>query len=205
MLDPLRGAALNGIGAGFIHRLAAGNIAGDFRIAHLCKSYAGNIRARELRSGGRTDRDPGADLMGAPAELPEHGAGIRLIGRLAEDFPLHGDQGIGRQNPAAGMRTAGGFGLAAAELGHRLRRGEGNAFIHIRGKDFKGDSGSPQQLPAAGGSGSQNQGFHGHAPPWVECNQNIISHLVKRVKPRFLTRHGKGNYNNIVFSREGEA
>ena len=59
---------------------------------------------------GSNDADAGCDLVRAPRELVEHGAGFVLVCRLTQNLVIEGNDGVGRDGQLIGLGVLGGNG-----------------------------------------------------------------------------------------------
>jgi hypothetical protein len=95
--NPTGGATLDGIGSGFVHGLAGGDIGGDFFIGEGEESDGGGFGGDFSVCGG-DDGDAGDDTVGAAGEKAEHTGGVGGVFWLAEDVVVEGDGGIGTED-----------------------------------------------------------------------------------------------------------
>lgn len=106
--NPAGRAALDGVGAGFVHRLFGGNVSGD----------AGVREGEEVDGGGlvggaggvRSDEsDAGEDFVDAAGEEAQHAGSVIGVYGLAEDVAVEGDGGVGAQDGQAGVAEGRGI------------------------------------------------------------------------------------------------
>ena len=95
--NPARGAALNGVGSGFVHRLTRGNVIVDLLLRkrqELDACGLGGDQGLSVRSLTRNDGHAGHHVMGSSGELSQHPCGI--VGRLwlAQNAPVDDYGGI---------------------------------------------------------------------------------------------------------------
>ena len=109
--------ALDAVGAGFVHGLARGDVALNLLVGELIERHVGHIDKRQALGGvrgcgvsGSNDADAGCDLVRAPRELVEHGAGFVLVCRLTQNLAIEGDDGVGRNGQLTGIGVLGGNG-----------------------------------------------------------------------------------------------
>src|ERR1700737_894713 len=108
------GAALNGVGAGFVVGFVGGKVAGDFFVIELGEmDVSGFDESAAFGVGKANESDAREDGVRAAGKFFEHVAGVVGGARLAEDVAVEGDLGIGadddgRANGAGGDEF--GFG-----------------------------------------------------------------------------------------------
>lgn len=73
--NPARGAALDGIGAGFVHGLAGGDVGGNFGVGEGEEADGGDFGG-DFGAGGGDEGDAGDDVVGAAGEEAEHAGGV---------------------------------------------------------------------------------------------------------------------------------
>jgi len=108
--NPAGGTALDGVGAGFVHGLAGGDVGGDFLVGEGEEGDAGDFGGY-LGAGGGDDGYAGDDAVGAAGEQTEHAGGVGWVFGFAEDVVVEGDGGVGAQDGKAlgiGVRVCGG-------------------------------------------------------------------------------------------------
>ena len=92
--NPAGGAALDGVGSGFVHGLAGGDVDGDLLFGERAEGDGGGFGG-DLGGGCGDKGDAGDDLMGAGGEETQHAGGVGGIGRFAEDVVVKCDDGVG--------------------------------------------------------------------------------------------------------------
>src|SRR3954453_1257024 len=91
---PPAGATLNGVGPGFVERLAGGHILVYLLFGERDKADKCNFRgALALSSPGQTK--PGDDLMSLAGEQAQHAGGVDCILRLTEDLFVDKHDSVG--------------------------------------------------------------------------------------------------------------
>ena len=122
--DVASGATLDGVGAGFVERLAGGKIGGNFFAGERMEMDQRGFDEFDVRGVRKTDeRDASQDGVRAARELFEHVASV--IGRtgLAQDFAVQGDSGIGGDDDGGAYGTCGDqFGFSVGEAQHHVIR-----------------------------------------------------------------------------------
>jgi hypothetical protein len=169
------GAALDGVGAGFVKGLVGGEVAEDFFVGELGEVDEGGFdEGAALGVGEADESDAGEDRVGAAGELFE--GAVSVVGRVrfAEDAAFESDDGVSCEDDG-GTDGAGGdeFGFGVGEaLDVFLRRfaGEGS-FVDGGGEDGEGNGSAVENFGAAWGGGGEDE-FHGSEPcsvardPW---------------------------------------
>ncbi len=116
--DVAAGAALNGVGAGFVVGLFGGEVTRDFFGGEL-----GEMDERGFDEGAALgvreadERDAGYDGVGAAGEIFEHVAGVVGGAGLAEDVAFESDDGVGGDDDGGAGGASGdefGFGVGEA-------------------------------------------------------------------------------------------
>jgi hypothetical protein len=129
---------LDGVGGGFVQRIASGNIGGDFRIGIVAHQYAGGDGDSEVRSWLHPHQDQASpDAMPSMAQGGQHGRGFSRVAWLAQDAISQGHDGIGGDNRPVRMSggTVSSTSLAMTVNGaprsdsNSRRRGEAEARI----------------------------------------------------------------------------
>ena len=147
--------ALDAVGAGLVHGLPGGDILADLLV---CQGPEGHLGLLHLGEDlvPPADRDPGANLVGAPGQGGQHGAGLLLPFGLSQDFPVPDHHGVRPDDQGLRVHLPGDpAGLLPGENLHQvpgipaLERG----FVNLRRLCGKFQSHLPQQLTAAGGLG----------------------------------------------------
>jgi len=92
--DPAGGAALDGVGAGFVQGLAGGDVGCDFFVREG-KEFDGGDFGGYFSGLGGDDGDAGDDAVGAAGEKTQHAGGVGGVRGLAEDVVVEGDGGVG--------------------------------------------------------------------------------------------------------------
>jgi len=151
------GAALDGVGPGFVIRFSAGEIARNFFFGEDGEVDQRGLDEVELLCVGKADEgDAGDDGMGAAGESFEHVAGVVGGTRLAEDAAFEGDDRVGGDDDG-GADGAGGdqLGLGSGKaLDEVVRSFAGiRCFVDGGGEDRERDSGGAKNLCAAERSG----------------------------------------------------
>jgi hypothetical protein len=95
--NPTSGTTLDGIGSGFVHGFAGGDIGGDFFVGEGEESDGGGFGGDFSVCGG-DDGDAGDDAMGAAGEKTEHTGGVGGVFGLAEDVIVEGYGGVGAED-----------------------------------------------------------------------------------------------------------
>src|SRR5476649_1809544 len=97
--DERTGVALDAVGAGFVHGLAAGHVTLDLDRVERAKTYCGR-RQRGLHALAVFERHAREHLVLPARQAPEKICGLGLIRRGAEDFVADAYSGVGRQHAA---------------------------------------------------------------------------------------------------------
>src|SRR5712692_9183103 len=155
------GAALDAIGAGFVVRLAGGEISGDFLGGESSEVHERGLHKGAALDVGKADEgDTGDDGVRAAGKLFQHAA--RVVGRerLAKDVAVEGDLGVrgdddGWANGAGGDEVRLGVSQALNEIVRgfaRVRR-----FVDGGGKHREMEPSIAKNPGAARRSGSENE------------------------------------------------
>ena len=94
-------------------------------------------------------------------QIPEHGPGLLLMGRFAQDPAPQSHHRVRAQDDPVRVFPHHGPGLGQGLGRHQIVRrqaGQGVVVVLGRGHDLKGEPGLGEHLPAAGRGGSQNKG-----------------------------------------------
>ena len=150
--------ALDGVGAGFVHGLAAVDVAVDFGGGHGGEPYGGGSPIEDQAAVAH-DADAGKDLVAAVGEEVQHAAGVVGIGGFAEHGFVDDDGGVGAEDGFAWV-AGGGEGF---HLGYTLDVLFGDfarerGFIDIGGADDEVEAGLAEDLLAARGTGGEHEG-----------------------------------------------
>jgi len=95
--NPAGGAALYGVGSGFVHWLTGGDVGGDVGFGQREEADSGDFGG-DFGAGGGDDGDAGDDVMGSAGEKTEDAGGIGIVFRFAEDVVVEGDGGVGTED-----------------------------------------------------------------------------------------------------------
>ena len=101
--DPAGGAALDGVGSGFVHGLSGGDVGFNFFIGEGEEADAGDFGG-DLSAVGGDDGDAGDDLVGTAGEKAQHAGGVGWAFGLAEDVVVEGDGGVGAEDDEGLLR-----------------------------------------------------------------------------------------------------
>src|SRR5262245_29257557 len=117
--------------------------------------------------------------MLTPGKHAQHTPCILRVTRLAQNFIIDQNNGVGAKNEPACESSSNGLCFflcqAAGILQRRLARKA--LFIDVRGLTFKSNTGLAQQILASRGSGSENQAL-------VRGQMSILSVLESRLTLR---------------------
>ena len=127
------GQSLDGVGAGFIQRLAAGHVFEDLVGGERCEPDA-RLRPVDGYFAAASQADPGDHFVAAIGEKAQHALGVGGIDGLEQHLAVDHDHGIGAQHDVVGAGGDGArlglsdapgvvFGLLAVVWG----------FVHIGG------------------------------------------------------------------------
>ena len=155
--DEFGGEALDGVGAGFVERLAGGDVLVDFGGGEGAEPDFGFDYRRTGAVGGE-QADAGEDAVHAAGEGAEHASGVARVPGLAEDLVADYYDCIGAEDPFAGV-AAGGLGFGAGEAADVRSGGFAGerGFLHARGAGEEGDAGAAEDLAAARGLGCEDE------------------------------------------------
>ena len=162
--DVAAGAALDGVGAGFIVGFFGPEVAGDFFSGELDEmDERGFDEAAALGVGETDEGDAGEDRMGAAGKFFEHVAGIVRGAGFAEDAAFESYDGV-RGEDNGGAYGAGGdeFSFGVCEALDVIGRGflrEGS-LVDGGGHHDEGEAGVVKNFGATGGGGGEDE-FHG--------------------------------------------
>jgi len=152
--DVAAGAALDGVGAGFVVGLFGGEVTGDFFGRDGGELDLGGFdEAAALGVGEADDGDAGNDGVSLAGETLEDAAGVVGGMGFADDAAIEGDDGVGGDDDGGADSACGdefGFGVGEALdvlMGSFV--GEGG-LVDGGGEDGEGDSGVAQDFCAAG-------------------------------------------------------
>ena len=95
--NPTRGATLDGVGSGFVHGFAGGDVSIDVFVRGGEKLDGGGFGGDFSVCGG-DNGDAGDDAMGAAGEKTKHPGGVGGVFGLAEDLIVEGYGGVGAQD-----------------------------------------------------------------------------------------------------------
>ena len=139
--DPASGEALDGVGSGFIHGLAGGDVGVDVFVGE-CEEADGGDFGGDFGAGGGDDGDAGDDVMGAAGEKTEHAGGVGLVFGFAEDVAVEGDGGVGAEHLKSGRRRLRAIGFWSPTLSPEERPKGGPPMIYrsIRKTSVRGQS-----------------------------------------------------------------
>ena len=162
--DEAAGAALDGVGAGFVMGFAGREIADDFFMRESSELDQSGLRENNALGVGKADEgDAGDDGVGAAGKSFEHLTGVLRRTRLAEDVAFESDFGVGG-NDDGGADGAGGdqLGFGDGQALDEVVSGFARVGRFVNGRREHGERNLrvAKNLGAANGSGSENQ-FHG--------------------------------------------
>jgi hypothetical protein len=152
--------ALDGVGAGFVHGLAAVDVAVDFSGGHGGEPD-GRGGPIDDQAAVAHETDAGEDLVAAVGEAVQHAAGVRGIGGFAEHGFVDDDGGVSTEDGFA-VVAGGGEGF---HLGYTLDVLFGDfarerGLINVGGADDEVEAGLAEDLLAARRTGGEHEG-HG--------------------------------------------
>lgn len=112
-LDKFRSSALDGVGAGFIHGLAAGDVVFDFGIGERGEA---DLRRRVIddHTAVVQKADTGDDGVVASGEQVQHASGVFGVCWFFENVVIDYYRGVGAEYDFTGA-FPGGFGFGAGE------------------------------------------------------------------------------------------
>ena len=169
--DEFSAEALDAVGAGFVERLAGGDVVCDFLVRERREV---DVRGGDLHGGNfgwaGDDGESGEHVMRAAGEEREHARGVSGIGGLAENFGagfrVNDDGGVcgedhGFLARAAEMR-GGGFGFCGGDPLHVSGGGFVRVvgFVNVGDEGGEGDAGVAQDFRAPGGGGGEDDIEH---------------------------------------------
>lgn len=96
-IDKAGGAALDGIGTGFVVRFAGTDIGADLFRGERQHEDSGTGQVND-RLSCRAKTDGRVDPMRTAGQKRQHALGVSQIGRLPEDLVIDTDDGVGRKN-----------------------------------------------------------------------------------------------------------
>jgi len=155
--DPAGGVALDSVGSGLVHGLAAHEVVDELLVVDEVEEDLSDLDLAD-HAGARDSGDSGEDLVGASGEQLEHAACVGLIGGLAEDFAVEDDGSVGAEDDE---RVAGVVVVAVTiEDGLGLFDGEAlnvfcgglaglKALVEVGGLDGEGEAYLFEKLAAA--------------------------------------------------------
>ena len=150
-LDKFRSQVLNGVGSGFVHGLAAGNVVGNFGIGERGEA---DLRGRVVYDCAVVvqQTDAGDDGVVASGKQAQHGVGIGSVGGFLEYVVIDDYGGVCAQDDFAGA-LPGGFGFGARQAADIVDGGFTRTADFFDGFYAHGEteSGYRQQFAAAGG------------------------------------------------------
>src|SRR5438270_2043142 len=122
-VDEHAAKALRGVGAGFVERLAGGDIPRDVA---LVERQHPHFRLRHARvapaAGGVLERDAGVDGVRLAGDGGEHAPRVGVVGRLLQQFVAEKDGGVGGDDPGIAVFRRDDGGFVARQAGHVLLR-----------------------------------------------------------------------------------
>lgn len=152
--DEAAGLALDGVGAGFVARLAGCEVTRDFARGERSEmDFGGFDEGAALGAGEAEEGDAGDDGVRAPGEGFEHVAGVVCRARLAEDAAVEGDEGVGGEDDgwAQGVRgDAFGFSVGEAFDESDWRFTRASSFVDGRRGNLEPETGVAENFGAAG-------------------------------------------------------
>ena len=161
--DVAAGAALDGVGTGFVVRLTGGEVTRDFVGGELGDVDEGGFDEGAAVGVGETDEcDAGDDGVGTAGELFEHVAGVVGGAGLAEDAAFESDLGIGADDDGGASGASGNeFGFGEGQALDKVVGGFAGVRCFVDGgrENGEGESGSVEDFGAAGGGGGEDE-FH---------------------------------------------
>src|SRR5882762_7018394 len=162
--DVAAGAALDGVSASLIVRLAGREIARDFFSGERGKVHQRGLDEGEPLGVGNADEGhAGDDGVCAAGKFFEHMAGIVGGARLAEDVVFEGDLGV-RADDNGWTSGAGGdeIGLGSSKALDEVVGGFAGVwrFVDGGGEHGEGEASVAEDFGATGGSGGEDE-FHG--------------------------------------------
>jgi hypothetical protein len=162
--DVAAGAALDGVGAGFILGFFGGEVAGNFFFGEPGEVDERGLDEVEALGVGQADEgDAGEDGVGAAGKEFEHAAGVFFRARFAEDAIFEGHDGVGGDDDGGANGARGDeFGFGGGKAGDVAACGfvrEGS-FVDGGGEHGEGETGVVKNLCATRGCGGEDE-FHG--------------------------------------------
>lgn len=114
---------LDAIGSGLIHRLSCLHIGSQDRIA---KSAEGHGRGHSLYHRHFTipghEGKAGDNRVGLPLKAGQHGQGVFLVTRFAENMMVECDYGVGANDAGVGVISGNLLCLGARHAPHKIHR-----------------------------------------------------------------------------------
>lgn len=161
-------AFLDGVGAGFIERVHAGEVVLDGGGVERPESDSGADGEDFLSAPPQMEEaDGGDDFVGASGQLFQHGAGFVEGGGFSEQPVFEGDECVGAENEGVGkpFRDAAGFSVGV-DLGDFA----GGEFVvvdfgGVAGNDLEFGNQLPEQFASARGGGGEDDGRMIHGRP----------------------------------------
>ena len=147
---PTRSHALDGVGSGFVHGLAAGDVGSDLLLREWAEDDLRDLGFRELKAR-RQQAHSRDDLVSPPGQQAQHARSVRLVGWLLQQVFVNHYNGISAEDRALRMASQNGTGFVARQpLRVVERRFIWSGLLRdVRGLDCERDVGVTQQLGAA--------------------------------------------------------
>ena len=205
MFDPALGPTLDGVGAGLVQWLAAGDIGGNAGGVDRGEGHLGNDQLT-VQAARADHHHRGHHLVGAPGQSRQHRPRVGGIDRLAEDLAVQHDLGIRTEHPR--LRVIGqhlgqpGARLVGGNPAHILFGAfSGRALLDdLQVKGLEGASESGQQLVASG-SGKQDRASAQHnlrPPPESSATRYGTAATPIRLTARSSLRHHPHRHNKEI-------
>src|SRR5580692_4454902 len=159
--DVAAGAALDGVGAGFVVGFFGREVTRDFFFRELGEMHQGGFNERAaLGVRKANERDSGYDRMGSAGKIQEHMARVVARAGLAEDAAFEGYDGVGRNYDSGADGSGGGeFGFGVRQALDQITgrfAGDGS-FVDRGSNDCERKACVAEDFGAAGRGGSENQ------------------------------------------------
>jgi hypothetical protein len=122
--DPAGGVALDAIGAGFVERVAGGEIVGEVGVGNGGEEDAGGFYVGAL-GGGCDQGDACVDLVASVGELAKDALGVGKICGFVEDLLFADDGGVGTEDGGLGVEGVDGLSFFEGEALDVGRRSAG--------------------------------------------------------------------------------
>jgi hypothetical protein len=203
MRYPHAGTALETVSTGFVKRFTGPYIGENLLFRYCVKSDISTvISGQDLPVRGENS-DAGVNLVALSGKEAQHPDGVVSIRRFAENLIAQGNQGISREDRAAGIPGRAGRGFAAGQDTDRFGSRQSTFFINVGSVSPKSQPEPVKEFTPARGTGRENQTSQTDHP--FQANLKLSNYIIRTFRKKVkLTNNSSDPYNNMIIFPGGE-